>query len=266
MILDCFTFYNEYDILEGRLEYLYDYIDYFIIVETDITHSGKPKPLNYLENISRYKKYHNKIIYSPFSANFENVNFDVIVERTDFSTPHWKIENVQRNHIAEVLKLFDPDDIVMISDADEIPNKSAIEFAKPHLGNVATSFALEQILYYYNFSQREEVTWKGTILTKNKVVQEHTPQWLRDMRWEIPRLQNAGWHLSFWGNAEKIANKIQNFAHQEHNKPVFTNLNNIRDRVTSGRDPFDRHPLLPVDPSTIPVDIYNIFNKYAPVV
>ena len=55
MIIDAFMFFNEYDILEGRLEYLYDTVDYFVIVESDITHSGQKKSLNYANNIDRYR-------------------------------------------------------------------------------------------------------------------------------------------------------------------------------------------------------------------
>ena len=57
MILDCFTFFNELDLLEGRLEYLYNSVDYFILVESNLTHSGKAKPMIFIQNIERFKKY-----------------------------------------------------------------------------------------------------------------------------------------------------------------------------------------------------------------
>ena len=69
MLIDCFTFFRELDLLEGRLEYLYDSVDYFVIVEADITFACKKKPLNFLNNIKRYKKYLDKIVYQPITID-----------------------------------------------------------------------------------------------------------------------------------------------------------------------------------------------------
>ena len=66
MIVDSFIFFNEFDILEGRLEYLYDHVDYFVIVESNLTFSGNTKPLYFMNNMSRYKKYLDKVLYFPF--------------------------------------------------------------------------------------------------------------------------------------------------------------------------------------------------------
>ena len=62
MIIDCFPFFNEFDILKIRFEELYDVVDYFVIVEADHTHTGKPKPWNFEENKFRYSQYASKII------------------------------------------------------------------------------------------------------------------------------------------------------------------------------------------------------------
>ena len=150
-----------------------------------------------------------------------------------------------------------------MGDLDEVPDKTAIRTAIGGLGTAADAFALEQQLFYYNFAQRQIQPWKGTIVTTNKFLQANGAQWLRDMRWVIPSVYNGGVHLSYWGSPEKIATKIQSFAHQELNKDEFTDHTEISKRITEGRDPFDRQPLEAVDVNTIPEDIYNVFNKYA---
>ena len=262
MIIDSFTFFNELDLLEARLEYLDDIVDYFVIVESNTTFSGRAKPLNYLSNAGRYQKYLHKIVYFPYAADVSDSTFNK-VERCDYNSAPWKVEFMQRNYIANALKFFDADDVVLMGDLDEIPEKNAIRTAIGALNTTASAFALEQQLFYYNFSQRQIQPWKGTVITTNKLLQTHGAQWLRDMRWTIPSVSLGGVHLSYWGSPEKIATKIQSFAHQELNKDEFTDHTKISKRINEGRDPFDRQPLEAVSVDSIPKDIYNVFNKYA---
>ena len=261
-IIDCFTFFNELDLLEGRLEYLNDVVDYFIIVESDTTFSGNPKPLNYLHNAKRYQKYLHKILYFPQAADLTGLDFKTI-DHCDYQSPPWQLEYSQRNYIGNALKFFSDDDIVLVSDLDEIPRKEAIEFGIERLGTVAEAFGFYQQMFFYNFLHRQTRPCAGTVLTTNKFLQTHSAQWLRDMRSHIPMLSNAGWHLSFWGDPAKIELKIRSFAHQEVNKDRYTNHNEISRRIVEGKDPFDRQTLEAVDVDTLPKDIYNIFSKYA---
>ena len=262
MLLDCFTFFNELDILEGRLEYLYDVVDYFIISETNITHSGKPKPLTYLNNIERFSKYSNKILYSPFAANTENLDFSIIPTSVDYNSSHWKMENIQRNHIGKMTKMFSPDTFVMVSDVDEIPNKALILVAINEINKkTAGSIVFEQEFFYYNFNQKKSAPWRGTVIATNQDIQTHSPQWFRDIRWNMPVIQNAGWHLSYWGSPEKVATKIKSFAHQEFNTPETTDFIKIQQKILSGTDPFNDTKLTKTDIDNIPKDVYKIFNK-----
>ena len=80
MLIDCFIFFNEYDILEGRLEYLYDVVDYFVIVEMDVSFNGNPKPMNFSNNIHRYRKYADKILYFPYSPDTSKYDFTKTIE------------------------------------------------------------------------------------------------------------------------------------------------------------------------------------------
>jgi beta-1,4-mannosyl-glycoprotein beta-1,4-N-acetylglucosaminyltransferase len=254
--------FNEMDLLEGRLEYLYDTVDYFIIVECNITHAGKPKPLNYLKNISRYKKYSDKIFYFPFNPDTSQLDFNADKTKLSYDSPFWQIEKQQRNHIGEALKFFDPTDIVLIGDLDEIPIKSAIDLGKEKLKTSAAAMCFNQELYFYNFLQKQSYPSWGTIMTTNQFLQEVSSQWLRDMRSQIPLIFQGGYHLSYWGTAEHISEKIQNFAHQEFNEKQFTDSDLVKLRIESGEDPFDRQSLIRADTSLILPEIYDIFKRY----
>lgn len=117
-IIDCFTFFNELDLLEIRLKYLYDTVDYFVIVEADSSFNGDSKEMVFKNNIDRFAPFMDKIIFVPIKMkSFENEN-----------KVAWKREEYQRNCIQEgidKLNLKDTD-FVLISDVDEIPNKDVL--------------------------------------------------------------------------------------------------------------------------------------------
>lgn len=264
MIIDTFIFFNEFDILEGRLEYLYDHVDYFVIVESNLTHSGETKPLYLMDHMDRYKKYQDKILYYPYIVYRDQFNFDRLpVNDHDFTAGSWQMENAQRNYISEALKRFDGADIVMVSDVDEIPNKDAIAIAQGHFSDVWPIFVLKQDYFNYNFRQKMSNPWYGTVISTNSFIQHLTPQGARNIKADIAWIDNAGWHLTYWGTPEQIKTKVQSFAHQELNTAEFTDPDYIRQQVESGRDLYNRDVVqtVPVDPATIPTDIYNIFGK-----
>jgi hypothetical protein len=113
MIYDCFTFFNELELLELRLEELYPVVDYFVIVESDLTFSGKPKPLYLAENLDRFGKYADKI--------------KLVATTADPDVNSWQREYAQRRDIGYGLPNARPTDIIMVSDADEIPRRSVVE-------------------------------------------------------------------------------------------------------------------------------------------
>lgn len=256
--------FNELGILEGRLEYLYGKVDYFVIVEANITHSGNPKPLHFMQNMSRYKRYLDKVLYFPFSYDTSKLDLSVKLDKFDYDSPHWEIEKQQRSHILEALNFFDNNDIVIISDVDEIPSHSSIDVMNNIIGKEASSAALEQQMFYYNFKQCQFYPWHGSTVSTVSFAKEHGVQWLRDMRYMMPVIHTGGWHLSYWGSAEHIANKINNFAHQEFNKEEYKDISSIKNKIAAGQDVFDRQGLLrPIDRSLIDPAILSIFEKYS---
>jgi beta-1,4-mannosyl-glycoprotein beta-1,4-N-acetylglucosaminyltransferase len=263
MIVDTFMFFNEFDILEGRLEYLYDHVDYFVLVECNITQSGDPKPMLFMNNMSRYKKYLDKVLYFPFITKRSDFNYSQLpTHDRDYNTGPWQQENAQRNYISKSLELFEDDAIIMLSDLDEIPNKECITIAKDCFSRGWDRLGIQQDHFAYNFKQKQSIPTIGTTITTNKVAKEVTPQGLRNERYGYGIIYNGGWHLTYWGDVETIRYKIQTFAHQELNQECFKTQEHIKERILTGQDMFNRgNPYVPTQPGEIPQDIMDIFGK-----
>ena len=106
-IYDCFTFFNELEILKIRLNEMYDAVDYFVLVESEETFRGAPKPLFFYENKNAFTRYKDKIIHIIVKGKFET------------GSP-WAREAFQRNQIMRGLENCKKNDIILISDVDEI--------------------------------------------------------------------------------------------------------------------------------------------------
>jgi hypothetical protein len=128
------------------------------------------------------------------------------------------------------------------------------------------AIGLVQDMFYYNLKQKQVNPWVGTVITTNRMISEKNPQWFRENRWVLPAVQNAGWHISYWGDVDKIKYKIQHFAHQEFNSEVNADPNIIQQRIQQGLDLFGRenNEFVPVERSTLPVDLLEVFSKYEP--
>ena len=199
MLVDAFMFYNEFDVLELRLETLDEYVDRYVLVEAEVNHVGGPKPLYFQENKERYSKWLHKITHIVIKA----------AESPREENP-WCREKFQRECILRGLEDVPNESIVMISDVDEIPNMSKVPYEKlPH-----SICAVHMWMFEYSFDYmfvRE--LWFGTVITTCELVKRMGPNELRDARWKLPVFRNAGWHLSSFGDAKHVLNKLRTFAH-----------------------------------------------------
>ena len=250
-IIDCFTFYNELELLEYRLEILSPTVDYFILVEATRTHAGNQKELFFQRNSTKFNKFSDKIIH-------------IIVDDFPYAfnpSPEevWKNEIFQRNCIQRGIDLLKevllPDDYIIVSDVDEIPDPNTINNLKNN--SIEDIAKLEQDLYYYNLCSKLVDKWYASKIFKySKYLSLNIN--IDDIR----KYQNCisifrgGWHLSYFGNPDFINNKIKNFAHQEYNNPEYTDLLLIEQRVTNGLDLYNR------DIKIINIPIIN--NNYLP--
>jgi beta-1,4-mannosyl-glycoprotein beta-1,4-N-acetylglucosaminyltransferase len=237
-IIDCFIFYNELDLLTYRLNLLSDIVDYFVIVEATHTFVGKEKPLFFHENKHLFEIFNSKIIHiivDDFPYKYSNIN----INKDDV----WKNEYFQRNAISRginSIKDLSQNDVIIISDSDEIPDPRTLYKIKR--GNIVVSHnTLEMDFYYYNLNTRFEMKWPLCKIISYKKYNELNIS-CNDIRngQNVSKILNGGWHLSFFGDKFFIQNKIQNFSHQEFNNSNYTDLKKIENRVNGSNDVFDR--------------------------
>ena len=227
-IIDSFIFFNEFDIVKLRLNYLNDVVDYFIICESNYTHSGKLKPYYFDEIVDDIPEdIRRKIIRIKYEPDVSKFNFPQKVDECDYSNSHWKLEREQRNHITTELSRFSPDDILMVSDADEIPNKQIVKNLTDQITEDSI-FTSKCKMFYYNFKTFVHDEWNGTVFTKIKTYLKFGSEYFRgDNQNFFNRIEDGGWHFSYFGDAERIKVKLQSFAHQEFNKDDIISDRNI---------------------------------------
>jgi beta-1,4-mannosyl-glycoprotein beta-1,4-N-acetylglucosaminyltransferase len=235
-IVDCFTFYNELDLLQYRLAVLYDYVDFFILIEANITHAGHPKPTYFIDNMHLFEKYRDKIIHMVAELPHKSPIIDYSKKQ------QWENENFQRNSIKECVQLeqigLAKDDLVIISDLDEIIDpERLVEFRDGRL-SAYKGFSLSQDMYYYNLHCKNTWFWSKAKIVSYEYLLQKTPEEIR--QGELPLLEKGGWHLSYFGDAAFIRNKLLEFGHQEYNSPEYTDENVITQRLESGIDLFGR--------------------------
>lgn len=240
IIFDCFTFFNELDLLEFRLKLLDSTVDKFVICESNITFSGKPKPYYFEENMARYDKWMHKIIYLPIEQTTEGIEFRQVTSYSPDNGP-FLLEHQQRNSLSYANEYIEDNDLVLIGDLDEIPDPNSIK-AISKIG-VTSPISLSMLFHYYYMNCQVlgyDRIWSGTIACPGDYFKNTTPQYLRDNRNHLPKLPASGWHFSYLGGVEKVKTKIQSFAHTEFNRPDITSEDNISKAIENGTDVFNR--------------------------
>ena len=237
-IYDCFQFFNEEHIVDLRLNILNKFVDIFVIVESTINHQGQNKKLNF--DIKKFSKFKNKINY-------------IIVDDTpkDIIKPHTGgeslVEQHQRNSLIKGLKEASDNDLVILSDVDEIPDLNKLkEFDK----NKYAVFSQKMFMYKLNLLNLRESNWHGSKICLKKNLK--SPQWLRNLkfkkypfwRFDKPRniqiIKDGGWHFAYLHTAQNISRKIKSFAHGEFNKKNLTDEKEIQKRIENKEDIFNR--------------------------
>lgn len=250
-VFDCFTFFNELDLLEIRFNELNDIVDYFVIIEGEHTWQNNPKPSYYLENIDRFDKFNSKIIR-------------VQVPADKFNSNAWHNEEFSWNSIPLGLHLANQDDLIMISALDEIPSSNSI---KQIITDWNGACAIKMNLYYFYLNTRFKFSqshWSGTYLTKfNELDTNNVYRYILE-RSKVAN-KGFGWHFSFLGDAKSAVVKTNSYSHSEYN---YITEDIYNSRIESLSDVFGRNEvsfecLDPID--TLPIYVQNNlekFNKY----
>lgn len=250
MIYDCFSFFNELDLLEIRLNILKDVVDKFVLVEAGETHTGKPKPFYFEEDRGRFSEFLDRIEY-------------VKIDRfPDCCKTAWARENWQRNAIAKGLVGCSDDDSILISDLDEIPNPEKVRGLVGKPGVMA--FRQNYYSFYLNYRSVRDFRWCGTRMLSyrdflhcfddvdvydNEILVRDvndgtTASKIRCRR--LPRgrggehvISNGGWHFTCLGGAEAVLAKMRAVVPHHDFNPDNPNLTveRVAELIERGRGP-----------------------------
>jgi len=235
-VIDNFIFCNDYDMLEIRLSILYDYVDKFVIVESDHTFSNVYKGYNFEIHKDRYAKWLDKIEYikvqSPKHANF-------------WDNEHWQFEQLRLG-----LTDVQPDDIVLMCRCvDEIPRPEVIALMK------TTDYSFYNLLFpafFFKFNYMDtnvEHAHHSHYFAWGKAFKGNRSQGnLSPIAYFGPipgdrsvNVHHAGWHFSYLGDEAWIKSKISNFSHSELNVPRVIDNIDIDKHIAKGEDCLDRN-------------------------
>ena len=231
MIYDCFVFFNELDLLEIRLNELYDVVDRFVIIEGENTFQGKPKSLYYLENKERYSKFEDKIIH-------------IIIPKEKLNnTNAWDNERLSFNTCFEIENLKD-EDILMVSALDEIPSNNSVKTA---INKTPCHVELHACFFYLNtnYFHNMSTNWYGTIIYKVSELKEIISDDKLPDIYDIKQIHQyktntsirGGWHFSFVGDGKNAMEKVNAYSHSEYNYLDENFYTYMRENLL---DPFNR--------------------------
>jgi beta-1,4-mannosyl-glycoprotein beta-1,4-N-acetylglucosaminyltransferase len=276
-IYDCFNFFNELDILELRLNILYEYVDHFVIVESSVTHTGEQKPFYFEDNKERFSKFLDKIIhYKVYDtpSNFLNlspsedntvsmINRFIETQTNRFNRSYqsdYGRDFFQKECVRRPLVDCDDEDIIMISDADEIPNTEILKnLSDLDLEN--NRYSLNQYMYCYYLNVFKEPTWYGTKLSKYKNVKTLSFNEVRGDEKLTIKIPKGGWHFSFMGGEEMVRKKMLSYSAKDLTSVSV--LNSISENIKNDIDPFFRGKLTKVEiDDTYPSYLLKNIDKY----
>ena len=235
-IYDCFSYWDEDLLLELRLNILDEYVDYFVIVEGNKTWQNNIKKLKF--DIKKFEKYEKKIIYIP------------VKDMPDGDNP-WLRENFQRNCISRGLVNAAKDDLIIISDLDEIPNLDQISKFNSNMRYAV--FKQKHFYYKINLQSQKNPFWYGSRICVMKHLK--SPQWLRNLKfkkrpfWRLDKfrlnniLDSGGWHFCNLKSPEQLLYKYKNlcetndpYVHKEKIDEKHLNLEQIVKNINEGKD------------------------------
>ena len=256
MIIDSFLFFQELDLLEIRLEYLYEIVDKFIIVEAGQSFKGNSKDYNFENNIKRYSKYLDKIYYYKipdkhteirellnYIKNSKNKELNKIY---DFIKSH---NHYDKNNLSHILDTYHREcihialeanckikDTVIISDLDEIPKFNVVNNLR--YKSLIKPVVLIQKEFQFYFNNYSNNFWNGSIIAPYKYIKNKSLNKMRLDSKKFKCIEKAGYHFTSLGNLNCIKNKIENYAHQEYNNSFVKNK--IEKNILHGKDIFFR--------------------------
>ena len=248
-------YFDEEVVLDVRLNTLDKYVDYFVIVESSFTHKGDNK--NLMFNHNKFEKFKNKIIYLVYDKQPKGI--EAVNENDSENEKSRKYilnaalrENGQRNFIQNGLIKAEDNDIILISDVDEIPNLSEVNF-----NNISEKIIMfHQDMFYYKFDLKiPNLLWTGTRGCRKKYLL--SPQWLRNVKdrkyfpfridilfsekkySSIKFISNGGWHFSYIKTAKEIEHKLKSYLHHREFDEQSLSVEEIQNIIENKKAIYD---------------------------
>ena len=243
-IFDCTTFYSEHLMMDLRFNILNEYVEKFIVCESTISHSGKKKKLNF--DINNYPKFKDKISYIIIDQEPE----DIIGLKNGLAKPHEKRSdslkriNLSYDYMIKAIDKASDNDLIMLSDNDEIPNLKSKQFKNSNKNIII----FKQLFFYYKLNLLYDlIPWYGSKAAKKKNLVSMS--WLRNLKnkkypfWRIDTLfsntryinleiiKDGGWHFTNIMTAEKLYEKLTNFGHHDEFELSGMTVNDLQKKI-----------------------------------
>ena len=225
-VYDVFTYFDEERLLELRLEEHNPFVDRFVLVEGNRTFVGRSKPFNFDINSPRWANYRDKIIH-------------LKILLSDTPETAWANEAAQRNAFVTAIA-FDDDDIVHLSDVDEITSRHSWRHILDEL-RLVDCLALRHRFFYYFLNLESSEPWTAPRLMRAHYLKDAsaTPDEIRKRACEHVS-ETCGWHFSYLMTLEEISAKLASFSHQEFNNAEYNSPDRIRRAIAGKTDLFSR--------------------------
>jgi len=243
-IFDCTTFYSEHLMMDVRFNVLDEYVHKFIVCESTFSHSGKSKKLNF--DINNYPRFKNKIIYVVIDKEPNNIigTADKLLTPTEKRQDSLKRIELSYDYMAKVLDVALDNDLIILSDNDEIPNLGSHQFKTSN----KDIFIFKQLFFYYKFNLLYDlVPWYGSKAAKKKKLLSMS--WLRNLKnkqypfWRLDTLfsnnkyinldiiKDGGWHFTNLMTAEDLYQKLTNFGHHDEFELSGLTVNDLKKKI-----------------------------------
>jgi len=254
-IFDCFMYFDEELVLDLRLNILYQNVDYFVIVESIYDHKGERRDL--LFDIQKFQKFRDKIIYLVYDEipdlveSINDTDDEKEKDRKYIMNALYR-ENTQRDFILEGLNNADNNDLILISDVDEIPKLSSLNFNQ--IDDEIILFKQDMFYYKYNLAL-PNFKWTGTKATKKNRLK--SPQWLRNVKdkkypfyridtmfsdkkyTNIKIIKDGGWHFTNIKTPKMIQHKLKSYLHHREFDQASLSILEINELVEKKQALYD---------------------------
>ena len=251
-IFDCTTFFSEHLMMDVRFNVLNEYVHKFIVSESTFSHRGKPKKLNF--DINNYPKFKDKIIYVIIDEEPNDIIRieDKLLTTVDKRSNSLKRINLSYNYMVKSLDIVLDNDLIILSDNDEIPNLGSKKFKSSN----KDIFIFKQLFFYYKFNLLYDlVPWYGSKAAKKKKLLSMS--WLKNLKnkqypfWRLDTLfsnnkyinldivNDGGWHFTNLKTPEELYQKLTNFGHHDEFELSGLTVNDLKKKIEEKKVIYD---------------------------